>query len=182
MRDTEAINATSIFRRETSYWALSADIALPVPITATQGKYVALLTIPLIGISILGLYIIGTGIELSLIIGLILGALTAAALGLYLGHENEHYHLRTPVEWLTLKARWRRQPKGYIDMREYNPNGNHLYRIDAPIQISRRREIETLKEYKKLKQQGLSTKHIENQVKRSQEEAFGKTAPVQEEK
>lgn len=182
MRDTEAINATSIFRRETSYWALSADIALPVPITATQGKYIALLTIPLIGISILGLYIIGTGIELSLILGLILGALTAAALGLYLGHENEHYHLRTPVEWLTLKARWRRQPKGYIDMREYNPNGNHLYRIDAPIQISRRREIETLKEYKKLKQQGLSTKHIENQVKRSQEEAFGKTVLAQEEK
>ena len=38
MRETEAINATSIFRRETSYWALSADISLPVPITATQGK------------------------------------------------------------------------------------------------------------------------------------------------
>lgn len=182
MRETEAINATSIFRRETSYWALSADISLPVPVTATQGKYFGILLFPLIGISILGLYIIGTGIELSLIIGLILGGLLAATLGLYLGHENEHYHLRTPVEWLTLKARWRRQPKGYIDMREYNPNGNHLYRIDAPIQISRRREIETLKEYKKLKQQGLSTKHIENQVKRSQEEAFGKNTPVQEEK
>lgn len=182
MRETEAINATSIFRRETNYWALSPDISLPVPVTATQGKYFALLLFPLIGISILGLYIIGTGIELSLILGLILGGLLAAGLGLYLGHENEHYHLRTPVEWLTLKARWRRQPKGYIDMREYNPNGNHLYRIDAPIQISRRREIETLKEYKKLKQQGLSTKHIENQVKRSQEEAFGKTAPAQEEK
>lgn len=182
MKETEAINATSIFRRETSYWALSADVSLPVPVTATQGKYFGLLLFPLIGISIIALYLIGTGLELSLILGLPLGGLIAAALGLYLGHENEHYNLRTPVEWLTVKARWRRQPKGYINLREYNPNGNHLYRIDAPIQISRRREIETLKEYKKLKQQGLSTKHIENQVKRSQEEAFGKTAPVQEEK
>ena len=182
MSDTRAINATSIFRRETSYWALSADIALPAPITATQGKFIFLLLFPLISISILGLYLTGTDLALSLIGGLIIGGLTAAGLGYYLGHENEHYYLRTPVEWLTLKARWRRQPKGYIDLREYNPNGNHLYRIDAPIQISRRREIETLKEYKKLKQQGLSTKHIENQVKRSQEEAFGKTVLAQEEK
>ena len=181
MSDTRAINATSIFRRETSYWALSADIALPAPITAPQGKFIFLLLFPLIRVSILGLYLTGSDLALS-ILGLILGALIAAALGLYLGHENEHYHLRTPVEWLTLKARWRRQPKGYIDLREYTPNGHHLYRIDAPIQISRRREIETLKEYKKLKQQGLSTKHIENQVKRSQEEAFGKTVLAQEEK